>query len=110
MKKLFLKFTLGLGGLIAIYWSNGGIENSYINLVQSLILIIGWEILVWWPKWEKYVLKSGLLMFGGMIILYVLGISEWSGYLGSVGMGLIFLYVLIKIPQLVKQGHSSHNK
>ena len=93
-----------------IYWSNGGIESDYVNLVQSLILIGGWEILVWWSKGEKYVLKSGLLMLGAMIILYVVGVSEWSGYLGSVGMGLIFLYLLIKIPQLVKQGYLSHNK
>ncbi len=110
MKKLFLKFILSLGGLIAIYWSNGGIENNYINLVQSLILVGGWEILIWWSKGEKYVLKFSLLTFGGMIVLYMLGISEWSGYLGSVGMGLIFLYILTKIPQLVKQGHLSHNK
>lgn len=105
MKKLSLKFILSLGGLMAIYWSNGGIENSYINLVQSLILICGWWILIWWSKGEKHVLRFSLLMFAGMIILYVLGISEWSGYLGSVGMGLIFLYVLIKIPQFVKQGY-----
>lgn len=107
MKKLTLKLILGLGGIIAIYLSNGGIENNYLNLIQTLLLICGWEVLVWYPRWNKYYLICCLICLIAMVGLYLIGIIEWSGYFGALGMGLFFLYVLVKIPQLVSKGYIS---
>jgi hypothetical protein len=104
MTKNIIKLFFAATGAGIIYWANGGIENNLLNLVQTLVLILGWQVVLWIPRFEKYVLMTGAAFMGLMVMCYLVYQVEWSGLMGSTGMGLFLIFIVFKIPTLIRKG------
>ncbi len=104
MRKNLIKFFLVVVGSIVLYWANGGIENNVLNLIQTVILILGWQILACFPRFHRYVMWLSVGFLTTMVLCYLVYQIEWSGFFGSTGMGLFFIYVVAKSPTLVREG------
>lgn len=107
MKKsetLLLKICLSLAS-VGLFW---GLESGFSlrngdELLKSIIFALSLFIVLT-NKFKKYLLKIAIILLIIMVILYLFWQIPLSGFFGSMGFGILSIFVLSYIPDLIEKG------
>lgn len=90
---------------IIFYLNAGSLTDTYWKVVQSVIFTIILILALTWSQLKKSIFLLGLFLIIIMVLLYVVGLIDWADLVGSTGIGIIMLNLLIYLPQIVKVGY-----
>lgn len=108
MKKsetLLLKICLSLAS-VGLFWAleSGFSLRNGDELLKSIIFAFSLFIALT-NKFKKFLLKIATIMLVIMVILYLFWQIPLSGFFGSIGFGILSIFVLSYIPDLVRKGY-----
>jgi len=107
MKKLevtFIKFLISAVSIGAFWWLESGMKlRNGDELLKSVIFATS-LFFVLTQKYKKSVLWLALLLLGMMVVYYLLRDISSASFFGSIGFGMLIIFVLSLTPDLVKKG------
>ena len=106
MKNKFLtSILIFLISLPIFIWLESGLAiKSFVYLVRPLIFASSLAVFIT-PHFRKFLLIISLSLLGLMIIFYLFWQIDISNWLGSLGIGLLTIYVIEHISGLIKKGY-----
>lgn len=104
MSKFLVSILVFLISLpIFIYLESGFAINSFFDILKPLIfsasLIISINTI-----FRRFLLMISLIFLSFMVVFYIFWKMDFSNWLGSVGFGMLIIYVLGYLPEIIKKG------
>lgn len=104
-KVIFLKLFISIIS-IGFFW---GLESGFTlrngdELLKSLIFASAFFIVLT-NKFKNYLLRISVTLLVIMVILYLFWQIPLSSFFGSIGFGILSIFVLSYIPDLVRKGY-----
>lgn len=103
-KVIFLKLFISIIS-IGFFW---GLESGFKlrngdELIKSIIFA-GSLFITLTGTYKKFILWVSILLLGIMIIFYLLWQIPLSSFFGSIGFGMLLIFILSYLPDLIKKG------
>lgn len=105
--KIFFKslilFLIGI--FIFTILDVGGEVEQIGQVVQPILYAVILVISTQFKKFRKNILFFSFILFGTMIIFYLLKRVEISDWIARLGFGMLFITIFSYLPQLIKKGY-----
>lgn len=103
-KNLFTKIIISFF-TVGIFWAleSGFSLRNGDELIKSTLFAIVFFIAIE-EKYRKYLLITSIILFLLMIFLYLFWQIAYATFFGSMGFGILCIYVLSFVPDLIKRG------
>lgn len=89
---------------IFIWLENGFSVKSSLDLVKPVIFSFS-AVFCYMNFYRKFLLISSLFLLTIMVFFYLIWKIDLSNWFGSLGFGLLVIFTLGYIPQLLKEGY-----
>lgn len=104
-KSIIIKLLISAASII-FFW---GLESGFSQrqgdeLVKSIIFAIS-LFFVLTRAYKKLVMFVSLILLSVMVVLYLFGQIYLSNMVGSVGFGVLLIYTLSFLPELIRGGN-----
>lgn len=104
-EKLLLKLFVSIMSVGLFWWLESGFTlRNGDELVKSSIFAVSLFIILT-GEYKRFVLLVSFLLLIIMIILYLFWQIPLSSFFGSIGFGILSIFVLSYIPDLVRKGY-----
>lgn len=103
-KWLFPKLLVSIISVAVFWWLESGFAlRNGDELIKSVIFAVSLFIVLT-PGYRKLILWTALSLLGVMVILYLSGRIALSSTAGSIGFGMLLVFMLGFLPDLIKKG------
>lgn len=107
MKKaqiILIKFLIATFSIGLFWWLESGFKiRNGDELLKSIIFAISLFFILAY-KSKRSILWLALFLLGLMVIYYLLRNIPLANFFGSIGFGMLLIFILSFIPDLVKKG------
>lgn len=83
----------------------GLIINQFDQIIQPVFFSASLIICLLYSSNRKYILIVSIILLFLMILIYLLNMIVLSNWVGSLGLGILFITFTTYIPQLIKVGY-----
>lgn len=103
-KWLFPKLLVSIISVAVFWWLESGFSaRNGDELIKSVIFALSLFIILM-SGYRKLILRTALSLLGVMVIFYLSGRIAFSSTVGSIGFGMLLIFMLGFLPDLIKKG------
>ena len=104
LKKFIIQSVVFLLSLPVFFWLESGfVSKGGVDLVRPLIFAAALTIFMN-QNLRKYLLTIALSLLSLMVPFYLFWQMDISNWVGSLGVGLLAIYIIEYFPKLIKNG------